>query len=51
MILFLEHKQLLIFFYNIYIIELFDILRVILSLKELNDDNNKIFYIADLYSA
>ena len=41
----------LIFFYNIYIIELFDILRVILSLKELNDDNNKIFYIADLYSA
>ena len=39
------------FFYNDYIKELFDILRVILGLKEHNDDNNKIFYIADLYSA
>ena len=39
------------FFYNDYIKELFDILRVILGLKEHNDDKNKMFYIADLYSA
>ena len=39
------------FFYNDYIKELFNILRVFLGLKEHNDNNNKIFYIAELYSA